>query len=295
MVPYSKFGELISARTFQRTRILPPRYVRRLFGAAFAEMHRHGETIRDALDIGCGTGRMLSGLAASQPNMNIVGIDISETMLAAAADLDLPSHCRLRVGDCRRKDTIASDCADMIILHWVLNTTEGWDDILARAIEGLRGGGSILWFDERSNLYDAIDGRLDSGPFGRWPPLALKFWNTWYDGLGEYRIAGRLQNRIGLSMNDVKAECLLTANEFNVTRLKKATEHWVATVSLRWLFHNVLEKKAFSNLWLIPDRQYERALNAVRNFFMITEGATDTWIDLSFSSTPVIAHQGNSR
>ncbi len=103
--------------------------------------------IGDLLDLGTGTGRMLTLLGNRVDRA--VGLDMSKEMLAVArANLDragLP-HCQVRLGDLYQLP-LSGDSVDVAIMHQVLHYLEDPADALAEAARVLRPGGQLLVID----------------------------------------------------------------------------------------------------------------------------------------------------
>ena len=79
------------------------------------------ENPRLIYDLGCGTGRVTTWLAERYPNAQVVGVDISESMLAEARSKDQPSNLRFELADLttwqptEKPDVIFSNST----LHWL--------------------------------------------------------------------------------------------------------------------------------------------------------------------------------
>ncbi|WP_281300525.1 MULTISPECIES: metalloregulator ArsR/SmtB family transcription factor [unclassified Iodidimonas] len=103
--------------------------------------------VKDLLDIGTGTGRILEVFA---PHISRgLGIDLSPEMLTVAraslAAKDI-GHCQVRLGD-MYDIPLANDSMDLIILHQVLHFAEDAGTALKEAARVLRPGGMALIVD----------------------------------------------------------------------------------------------------------------------------------------------------
>ncbi len=92
---------LVSQRTFDRhagTYDTSPMYasIRSSYPFIAEEILQHEFT--DCLDIGCGTGALLSTIASARPNVALHGIDLSKQMIEVARER-LPADSVLVVGD----------------------------------------------------------------------------------------------------------------------------------------------------------------------------------------------------
>ncbi|MCY4260734.1 MAG: metalloregulator ArsR/SmtB family transcription factor [Rhodobacteraceae bacterium] len=104
-------------------------------------------TIRDLLDVGTGTGRMLQLLA--DRSHHAIGIDRSQDMLAAArVNLAKPgfSHCSVRRGDMYTLP-FASPGFDLATLNMVLHFADRPQDVLGEVARVLHPGGHLLIVD----------------------------------------------------------------------------------------------------------------------------------------------------
>lgn len=103
--------------------------------------------VRDFLDIGTGTGRMLEILA---PRIERgVGIDLSHDMLRVArANLERAGyrHCQVRHGDMYNLQVPASEF-DLAVVHQVLHYAEEPASVIEEAARALRPGGLLIIVD----------------------------------------------------------------------------------------------------------------------------------------------------
>lgn len=105
------------------------------------------EGIDDLLDIGTGTGRMLTILAGRAERA--VGIDLSREMLAVArANLERSGLRRwqVRQGDLYQLP-LPNAAFDVAVMHQVLHYLEDPDDALTEAARVMRPGGTLLVAD----------------------------------------------------------------------------------------------------------------------------------------------------
>ncbi|GGF17133.1 ArsR family transcriptional regulator [Aliidongia dinghuensis] len=106
-----------------------------------------GRTVRDLLDVGTGTGRMLE-LFASRVE-RAVGLDLSRDMLAVARvnlERAMLRNCTVRHGDMYALPfTVPS--FDLVILHQVLHFAERPAEAVAEAARVLRPGGRLFIVD----------------------------------------------------------------------------------------------------------------------------------------------------
>lgn len=103
------------------------------------------------LDLGCGTGASLAGLARRYPAAGIIGLDLTPPMLSCAADrepiwrrlLGRPSAA-LVCADARALP-IASDSVDLVWSNLMLQWVADADRVFAEAWRVLRPGGLLMF------------------------------------------------------------------------------------------------------------------------------------------------------
>jgi len=97
------------------------------------------------LDLGCGDGKLTYYLASKVPSGEVVGLDISEAMIAQAQQdyADVANLSFVKVG---AEEFVFDQPFDLIMsfnaLHWVKDHAE----VLARSKKSLKPGGEILFF-----------------------------------------------------------------------------------------------------------------------------------------------------
>jgi S-adenosylmethionine-diacylgycerolhomoserine-N-methlytransferase len=115
---------------------------------------------RRVLEIGCGTGRNLDALARVFPDARLVGIDLSEDMLARARRRLAPHKNRVELhGDAYGPSTNLGQF-DVIVASYALSMMgEGAREVLDAARRDLRPGGVLAVVDFRDSRF---------GFFRRW-------------------------------------------------------------------------------------------------------------------------------
>jgi len=287
------FGDLIPPAVFRRTRFLPAKISSRLISDILDTISTDNcsPTI---LDIGCGCGRLLEGLELSGKEFSATGIDISQNMLNAASPLVQQSKSiELQVGDCRQASLFMPRSFDLILMHWVLNATDGWEDIVKNASSWVKGHGVIAWFQEESNLYDAIDGHALSYSNNGWSEFETEVWNQWYNVLGGNEAEFTLGSRLGLPMKSSQSEKELLKAGFQIDRLHYASQTWSKEVNIHCIIEEVIANRAFSNLWRISDRQYEKSVNAVKSYISRYNDSETVRSTIHYRSVPIIARNSS--
>jgi S-adenosylmethionine-diacylgycerolhomoserine-N-methlytransferase len=106
------------------------------------------------LEIGCGTGRNLIKLARAYPAARIFGLDVSQAMLATAAASIAGAHLSSRIalarGDAASFEPRAlfgEASFERVMISYALSMIPPWREALARALDVLAPGGSLVIVD----------------------------------------------------------------------------------------------------------------------------------------------------
>ncbi len=94
-----------------------------------------------AVDLGCGTGALTTLLVERWPAAQVVGVDSSEAMLAAARPRAIPGHLDFVAGDV--SSWHADTPLDLIFSNAVLQWVPDHDALLARLARSLAPGGVL--------------------------------------------------------------------------------------------------------------------------------------------------------
>ncbi len=283
------FGDQISPVVFRETRVLPANISARLIGGVLDEISLY-KSIRTVLDVGCGCGRMLEGFSRNSASPKITGIDISSTMLSAIPkQLQKSNNVDLMSGDCRKRNIFPSSSFDIVIVHWILNTTVGWESIIENAIFWAGPSGILLWFEEDSSLYDAVDGNALRTPGHTWTPFGIEMWRRWYMSLRENGRSEFLSERYGLPMKSQQREQILESAGYRIIKLTSAKQTWSKSIDTAWIVDKILKKRSFSNFWKVSDERYNNAVEDVISFVSRYANTPILADRLLFQSTPVIA------
>lgn len=140
----SRWGEIRSLHVDDRE-------VERALVAAFA-----GRRVRDLVDMGTGTGRVLEVLAPYVERGT--GIDLSREMLAVArANLETAGlrHCMVRQGDITQLP-LPSGAADAVTIHQVLHYAADPAAVVAEGARVLRPGGLLVAVDFAPHDLEAL-------------------------------------------------------------------------------------------------------------------------------------------
>lgn len=123
------------------------------------------------LDIGCGPGRLDRLLAATWPDLSVVGLDESPGMLRQAAKGPNPSNLEFRLG--RLEDADFDETFDFALSVLSFHHWEDPEGGLAAAHRALRPGGR-LWIYEPDPEAESSVLRSDYAPL--WGFLSLPLW-----------------------------------------------------------------------------------------------------------------------
>jgi SAM-dependent methyltransferase len=276
------------AQHYARTRYIPARESVNLVRDAICEIEKQ-IPIRTAADVGCGVGRFLKALTQPEEISVVHGYDISAEMLSQfrSSSTVETDKIRLHEANCALRGTLDTEAFDMILLHWVLNTTAAWHEILENCVQAIKPGGGLLWFQETGSLYDAIDRREELT--GADDEFLRVFWSEFYTGLGLWGHSEILQQRTGLSMSSDLSKQALVDRGLIITALKKTKRTWTHEVTPDWLIDYVLVPKAFSNFWQIPERVFQRGLDRVYSLMARYPDAAKKAILLEFHAVPIVA------
>ena len=283
------FGKCILPDVFRQTRQIPFSVLKKQFESIFQFVQTDLEINRIA-DIGCGCGRLFPGLIAAQKKSNIIGVDISQSMLDAVPIwVSQTGRLNLLNADCRLTNTLENNSLDFVVLHWILNTTECWEDIITNIHKWKKKRGVIAWFEEKSDLYSAIDGHYLRDKYISISGFEHDFWDTWYKALGDIGKASSLSRRNGLSMNSNLPTLMLESLDYKIVRLNESEQNWTQIVNLKWIFQNVFLYRAFSNFWQLPDQLWGQSVKSLLSFVSRYEKDIFSPIVLKFKCTPVVA------
>ncbi len=276
------------AEHYADTRFIPLDVCRSLIRHAVehASLHR---PMRVFADIGCGSGRLLRGFQSLQTAYKCVAFDISPDMLHR---IPFSLLCRGNISaverDCSSVDALPSSCFDLIVLHWVVNVSPRWSEVLQNCVMALRPGGSLLWFDERGDLYDAVDGSPE-GFLETGSEFSFALWNRFYRELGRWGEQYLLALRTGVAVKSTTQEKFLFDRGLEIRYLTSTSRTWRKEIRVRWLIKRVMEERAFSNFWRIPDSHYERALDKVKAWVSTYPTACTLPMTMRYRSTPILA------
>ena len=100
------------------------------------------------LDIGCGTGLELDEILKNVPNVNVTGIDLSETMLKRLKEKHPEKNVKVRKGDYFKED-FGKECFDVAVSFETLHhfTAEKKEILFRKLYNSLKKGGVYIEAD----------------------------------------------------------------------------------------------------------------------------------------------------
>lgn len=273
------------AANYRNTRYIPGIIAAKLIRQALR--HSLRET-HEVADVGCGTGRFTGALANSPGVTSVHGYDISSDMLAQVSPYNkYPAPVRLMIRDCSKRGVLQPESFDLIFLHWVLNTSVLWREIVDNCVRAVRAGGLIVWLDENGSLYRSIDG--DSSDFVNGESDFISgFFEEFYRTLGYWGRPEVLREREGIQIGGGNGATAIAARGFKIKKLN-VTAVWNRQISVDWLYGSVLKAKAFSNFHRIPDSSYSKALTKLGCWIARYPTDARKLVWLQYSASPVIA------
>lgn len=103
------------------------------------------------LDIGCGDGPLTAQIAASAPNVHVLGLDASPNLIKSAQEHYSSDNCSFRLQDCRQLNA----CAEAVdgswdkvfsnaALHWILRDPATRDGVFRGVHDALKPNGLFV-------------------------------------------------------------------------------------------------------------------------------------------------------
>lgn len=99
------------------------------------------------VEIGCGTGHTLCGLAKRFPSAQITGIDLSPDMLAIARRKTARFGARVSLRQEVQRDSLEEGYDGVLFSYSLSMMNPGWDRVLDSAVEALAPGGVLAAVD----------------------------------------------------------------------------------------------------------------------------------------------------
>jgi SAM-dependent methyltransferase len=277
-VKNSIFSRPEIARNYRSTRYLPLTAAVALLTSVIR--HARGPHVSVA-DVGCGVGRFATALRHVAADFSYTGVDASSAMLSQFnRTIRRDARYTLRLADASA-DTLRPVHARIVLAHWVANTTPRWQELLDSCV-AIKGSEMVVWFDERSPLYDCVDGHATATAL---PPFFAAFVRVFFGALAD---EDTVRRRPGIHIHDRAVERYVVTRGFSrVDRLAPVT--WTGSMSASFFFEYFLKPRAFTNLALLPSGRYARAL--VRAASMLGRFPRDAnrLFPLSYVATPVLA------
>ncbi|MGE5648301.1 MAG: class I SAM-dependent methyltransferase [Acidobacteriota bacterium] len=283
-----QFTEQI-ASNYRETRYMPPKVGRNLVFAGMDLKGAGNRRPRVVADVGCGVGRFLPALDDFAGVYSVCAYDLSVDMLNKASNAVADrTAVHLIQRDCSLPRAMEPEAFDLVLLHWILNTTPAWYEIVGNCTKALRPGGVLLWFEERGTLYEAVDGNAaETALDGNGAPI--EFWLEFYEGLGKWGERESLRRREGVSMGAETSLVAIADRGLKVSQLAGAKFSWTSFVTMEWLVVKVLAPRCFTNLSAIPEPVYDRALRRLSKWLRDHPSVARMPIRLDYKAAPVVA------
>ena len=118
-------------------------------------------TIEDILDIACGPGGWALDVAFEHPDINVVGVDISQTMIGyakAQARVQILENASFRVMDVLKPLDFPDNSFDLINARFIFAfmPVEGWPKLMNECARIARPGGVIRLTESEWNLTNSL-------------------------------------------------------------------------------------------------------------------------------------------
>ncbi|RKK73056.1 hypothetical protein BFJ69_g9620 [Fusarium oxysporum] len=110
--------------------------------------------IKNAIDIGTGTGIWAIDFADSFPDAQVIGTDVSPIQPGW-----IPPNLRFDIEDCTQEWTFAPNSQDYIHFRWLVGSIVDWDQLFKEAYRCLKPGGYIESHEALSRM-DCDDGTI---------------------------------------------------------------------------------------------------------------------------------------
>ncbi|KAF4967018.1 hypothetical protein FSARC_5390 [Fusarium sarcochroum] len=110
--------------------------------------------IKNAVDIGTGTGIWAIDFADNFPNTQVIGTDVSPIQPGW-----VPPNLKFEIDDCTQEWTFEPNSLDYVHLRWLVGSIVDWDKLFAEAYRCLKPGGYIESHEALSRM-DCNDGSI---------------------------------------------------------------------------------------------------------------------------------------
>ncbi|KAK5653418.1 hypothetical protein OQA88_8903 [Cercophora sp. LCS_1] len=127
------------------------------------------DKVKNALDVGTGTGIWAIDFADEFPDAEVIGTDISPIQ-----PVWVPPNLRFEIEDCTQAWTFPTDHFDYIHLRWLVGSVDDWYLLIKRAYDCLAPGGWIESY-EMSVMWESDDGSVtESTALGQWGKIFIE-------------------------------------------------------------------------------------------------------------------------
>ncbi|KEZ41786.1 hypothetical protein SAPIO_CDS6767 [Scedosporium apiospermum] len=130
--------------------------------------------IEKALDIGTGGGLWAVDFADDNPNVEVIGTDISPVQPQW-----VPPNLRFEIEDFTKEWTFAPESVDYIHLRWLLGSVADWDAFFKEAARTLKSGGIVESHEPQCHI-ESEDGSVkEDSALAKWGPMFVKAGESW--------------------------------------------------------------------------------------------------------------------
>ncbi|EAA30865.1 UMTA [Neurospora crassa OR74A] len=124
------------------------------------------EELKNAIDIGTGTGVWAIDFADEHPNCNVIGTDISPIQPSW-----VPPNASFEINDATREWTYKDNFFDFIHFRWLTGVMKDWDCIYQEAYRCCKPGGWIEHLDTDAEFF-CYDGTMpNDSAMAQWGPI----------------------------------------------------------------------------------------------------------------------------
>ncbi len=259
-------------KDYDNTRPLPSPIIKLLFEPVFGSKHAQFNKRLRVLDVGSGTGRIAFALAEHFPALSIHGIDVWKPMVDYAKDMlgkrsTLKERLSFELADVleltRRDDAIHS--YDVVLCHWCFHCVRPWRAALLAALCLLKPGGQLVWLEEDSPLYRALDDLISKEDKDKVSKQWEEFWFTYHEDKSKRERRWRPHHRTGTNVRCTEELKGFLGRVGWTIDDTKPTYDWEQTYTYDWILDSCLTPQSFTNLRRISKTDHNEVISKLRS------------------------------